>query len=133
MRRDRRTHGIGRLIFGLVIVEFGVLLTLDHLHVIPPVHAARYWPVLLIAFGFARLLSPWHSPLWGGFWAVAGTLLLFGKLGVITWNPLALWPLVLVLLGLILIFESTRPRSQRGKSGWPRPGRHRITGAGGSR
>ena len=46
-----------QIILGLLIVAFGVILTLDNLDYVEAGDILRYWPLLLVAFGLARMLG----------------------------------------------------------------------------
>jgi len=61
MSEYRAGRNVGKVILGLTIVAFGVIFLLGNLNVIQAHHYLRYWPVILIAFGVARLVSPWRS------------------------------------------------------------------------
>lgn len=115
------THG-GRLFWALVLVGAGTVLLLNNLGLadIPlRAFAARYWPVLLIAWGAAGFVEGLQrggqrpgGPLWGplivaGVAALLGALLLAGNLGWVEVSGWRLWrlalPLVLILLGFGLL------------------------------
>ena len=59
----RRTLGpiSPRLVFGLAIMAWGLLLTLDNFGVIDAGRYWRLWPLLLIAIGVARLAESVRS------------------------------------------------------------------------
>ena len=46
-----------QIILGLLIVAFGIILTLDNLDYLEAGDILRYWPLLLVAFGLARMVS----------------------------------------------------------------------------
>ena len=51
----RRPPLTARLVMGLVFVTLGALWTLDNLHVLDASSILRWWPVLLLIYGLARL------------------------------------------------------------------------------
>jgi len=101
------TRNAPRLFVGMVVIALGALALLDNLDVLDIGDVWSLWPLILVAFGLARLLRPPGQP---GRW-MGGLLLLFGswlllqnlglapvRLGVI------FWPLLIVLLGVRLVW-----------------------------
>ncbi len=117
MGRNEGAVNAPRIVFGLVILTVGVLLTFDKLGWIEVASIGRLWPVFLILIGLSRFLQPAGEP-GRGFGAilifVGGWLLLY-NLG---WTELRLWdywPLILVAVGLSILW---RALSRRG-AGFP--------------
>ncbi len=110
-----RNRSIGTAVFGLGILLFGALLTLDNLDVIEVGDYWRYWPVLLIGLGLSHLLSPgeYRRIGWGTFWVLAGSVLLLDRLGFIGFDVWDLWPVVLVFVGANLLWNSLRTRRRK--------------------
>ena len=106
MNEYRAGHNVGKLILGLTVLAFGVIFLLGNLNLIESHHYLRYWPVILIAYGLAKLLSPRRSggKMFGFIVGSVGVLLLLQEFGKITWSIWDLWPLLLVLLGLSIIW-----------------------------
>ncbi len=117
MNEYRRPHHIGKVILGLTVVAFGVIFLLGNLRVIESRHYLQYWPVLLIAFGLAKLVAPrgHGGRMFGFIVGTIGVLLLLQHLGKITWSIWSLWPLLLVLIGLSIIWGGfgRHPRRMR--------------------
>jgi hypothetical protein len=107
------------LIPALVIIGIGVLFLLSNLHVLYVQDWYRYWPVLLIAAGLAKLLDSTHQGgrVLGGAMVGVGALLLADNLNLIqlTWNDF--WPLVLIGIGILMLFN---------RLSGPRPWLHRT-------
>src|SRR5439155_1024413 len=101
-----------RLVVGLGLALFGVLLMLDRLGMVDAGYLLRFWPVLLVAIGLQQFFNPRERergrlPMNGIVWmAIGGILLLhsFGVLRVSVWE--LFWPVVLIALGVRLM---TRP------------------------
>ena len=57
----RQVHGlvISRLVFGLIVVGFGVIFLLDELGVVNASTILRYWAVLPLGYGLMRLTGLW--------------------------------------------------------------------------
>jgi len=97
-----------RLVVGLCLMALGVLLTLRQMGVVE--HALRYWPLILVAFGLAKLYeSPraWRD-IGGYLWIVVGTVLLLDQMRIIhdVWR--FFWPGVLLLVGGSLVRAGRR-------------------------
>ena len=106
---------IGTAIFGLGILLFGVLLTLDNLDVLEIGDYWRFWPVLLIGLGLSHLFNQGECRKvgWGIFWILAGGVLLLDKLGTIAFNVWDLWPVALVFVGGNIFWSTFRTRRRR--------------------
>jgi predicted membrane protein len=115
MNSGPRVHNLGRLVFGLFILALGVLFILDNLDLVNAGHFVRYWPVVIIVYGLARLLQPRHAGgrLWGLFAAVIGSLLLARSLHYVHFDFWALWPIVLVFIGFNIIWHAFVARGPR--------------------
>lgn len=110
-----RIHA-GRLVFGLTLLAAGVLWLLDALDIADTGHfLGDWWPMAIIAFGLAGLISRQGSRLGAGIVLVVGVLLQLGQLeiGDISWGA-AIAPAMLVLVGLALLL---RPRDAVGPFG----------------
>jgi hypothetical protein len=102
-----------RLILGLFIAFAGTLLLLDNLGMIEARdarHFFRFWPVAVILFGLSRVQpSRWGGRSDGrgfGFILIfVGTWLLLANLGVAHVSTDLLWPGVILLLGLNLLYR----------------------------
>jgi predicted membrane protein len=105
-----------QLLFGLIIIAVGVLLTLDRLGLIDARYYLRLWPAALILIGVVKL---WHARdgmggAVGGFlFTVAGTWLLLERTEIIRLSFWDLWPALLVFLGGVLVWQAlTRPNAR---------------------
>jgi predicted membrane protein len=127
MNTYHRSHDLGRLVFGLIVLALGVIFVLNNLGLAHLHHYLRYWPVLLMAYGLARLLQPRRGGgrVWGLLVGVFGALLLLRNLHQVDFSVWALWPLFLVLIGLNIIWHALagRPRQRRLRDGPFPPGR----------
>jgi len=115
--RPRNVRITAKLIVGFVFLAMGALWTLDNLGVLDASEITRWWPVLVVFFGFAKL-GGWgtsRSVFAGSLWLLAGTWLMLHALGVVSHGIEGLWPLALILLGVRIITGSTRrPRIRIG-------------------
>jgi predicted membrane protein len=104
-----------QLLLGLFIIAAGILFTLDNLEVLDARVYLRYWPVALIAIGLVRFQQARGG---GGLtgavlFMAAGTWLLLESLGIIAVSVWQLWPMLLVLFGVSLVWQGIRGRRCR--------------------
>ena len=94
-----------KLILGVFLTALGVLLALDNLNVIDAHFVLRWWPLVLIAIGVARISdSTWRGPAIVAI--VAGTLLLLRTTRVIHVSIFSLWPLLLIGAGVMIVAQA---------------------------
>jgi hypothetical protein len=102
-----------QLVFGLLIIAAGVLLTLDNMRVLDAGTYLRWWPVALIALGLAKL---WQSRdgcgggVAGAIFTGVGAWLLLESLDLIRIDIEHAWPILLVILGATLVWRGLRGR-----------------------
>ncbi|MBA2257576.1 MAG: hypothetical protein H0W18_01635 [Acidobacteria bacterium] len=103
------------LIFGLVIILVGVVFTLDNLNIAHAEDYLRYWPAALIAIGLAKLWQDRKDgpPLGGGILTLIGSWLLVDLLGYVDVSLIDFWPLLLVFVGSVIVWQGYRGRRQR--------------------
>jgi hypothetical protein len=91
----------------LIVIGIGVLFLLNNLNIFFIHDVWRYWPVLLIAAGLAKMVdSPFSGGrVTGGILMGAGGLFLAGNLGFLnlTWEDF--WPLVLIGAGVLMLWN----------------------------
>ena len=112
---DGRQSLWGAFVLGLGIFSLGAILMLDNFGVIDGSVLAPYWPALLILVGLSHLISPSSTRKigWGLSWIAVGAIILLNNLGVIAVGIGVLWPVVLVILGINLVFYGARRRARR--------------------
>jgi hypothetical protein len=109
-----------RVILGLCIMAFGLVLGLDNLGIIEAGAILRFWPLIIVAFGVKKALRPGHV-VFGVIWACVGAALLLHNLGVV--NVWRMWPFALVLLGGHIVYRAvTCERRRRPFDGDREPG-----------
>jgi hypothetical protein len=108
--RPRNPRITGRLLMGLAFLWLGVLWTLDNLGFLDADVIVRWWPLLVIVFGLAKLfgLGARQSTFAAVLWLLAGTWLMLHELGIVRHGITGLWPLALVLIGGRIIMNSSR-------------------------
>jgi predicted membrane protein len=102
-----------QLFIGLIVIVVGGLLTLDNLRVLDAERYFRFWPAGVVALGLIKI---WHareglSGSFGGFiFLLIGTWLLLEQTAVIQLSFWDMWPTVLVLFGVYLVWQGlSRP------------------------
>jgi Domain of unknown function (DUF5668)/Cell wall-active antibiotics response 4TMS YvqF len=102
-----------RLIFGLMVILIGVAFTLDRLGVMDAGHLFDYWPMLLIAWGLARVLQgrEAHGFGFGVVVIIVGVWLLGENLGFLELRIRDFWPFLLILLGGLMVWRAVTGRS----------------------
>ncbi len=108
MESQPRLRMSGQLILGLVIAVAGVLFTLDNLHVLRAREYLAYWPIVLVAIGLVHLSQAKSAAgaVGGGIWILVGAVLLGNRLGFIHSNIWNFWPLILVLVGGRIVWQT---------------------------
>lgn len=104
------------LMFGLMIILVGVVFTLDNLNIAHAEDYLRYWPAGLIAIGLAKVWqarSGYDSPIGGVLFTLVGSWLLLDSLDYIDVNLFDFWPLLLVFVGSVIVWQGVRGRRQR--------------------
>lgn len=116
----------GRLLFGAVILTLGLLWTAENLGFGEAEAVLRWWPALLLAYGFVRVTGLDGTRSWvsGTLLMLAGGWMLAREIGWVQLSIWRLWPVWMIVVGAGLIFRSMRPLSpQAGASvdSFPRP------------
>jgi hypothetical protein len=104
---DGRAHA--GVIPGIIFVGIGALFLLNNLQIFPLHDLWRYWPAILIAVGMLKLVDSNYTQgrVFGGVLVGAGVVALAHTLGYITIRKQDLWPLILIGVGLLLLFQRT--------------------------
>ena len=101
----------GGAIWGGILLVIGVAFLLDNLGILPVDHLFRFWPLILIAAGAAKMMRREHR-VWGVSIFLIGVLFLLDNLGFAHFRWSQLWPLVLILGGILLIWNSLESRNR---------------------
>lgn len=113
-------------IFGALIVAAGVVLLLDQQGFINADRVFSYfWPVVLIAAGTTMLIDC-RGRGGRGFWGISllaiGLILMLENLGVAHIRFDAVWPLIVIGVGVLMIWQAAGPRIRpdgTARSPWP--------------
>lgn len=100
-----------RLLFGAAVVALGTVFLLEALDVVANGGdiVATWWPTVLIAAALLMLpTSHWMTPAAVGG---VGVLLLLATTDVLDLSSEAIWPIVLIVIGLSLLVRTRSPKS----------------------
>jgi predicted membrane protein len=100
----------GGLIWGALLILVGLAFLLDHMGVINIDQVWRFWPLLLIVAGISNIVSP-ERRFWGIVLIAAGTFLQLNLLGLAHFGWADFWPVILISVGLMVIWNSLRTRN----------------------
>lgn len=96
------------LVFGVALLVFGVLLTLDNMDVIDARAYWKYWPAAVILGGLLKM-GERGGRLAGLVWAAIGVWLLLGNLRLVPLRFWDLWPgVIFFIIGLALVRRALR-------------------------
>lgn len=108
MESQPRIRITGQLILGVAIATAGLLFTLNNLHILRARDYLRYWPAVLVAIGLARIAQAKSAAgiVGGSIWIMVGGVMLGSRLGFLDVNIWSLWPLILVLVGGRIVWQT---------------------------
>ena len=119
---DKRAVVTPHLVFGLVIIAVGVLFTLDNLGLADAERYFRWWPMAMILVGVAKLWQSrggFSNPIGGVFLLLVGGWFQLHNLGLIDRDLWNFWPLLLVFLGTMIVYQGMRGRQRRAAAAGP--------------
>lgn len=96
-----------RIAWGLILILAGIVLLLDQMNILEfGFIISTYWPIILIVLGFMGLLSKDSSKIGNLVLIAVGGFFQLRSLGYINISIFEiLWPSILIIIGLSLIFE----------------------------
>jgi hypothetical protein len=99
------------IIPALIVIGIGVVFLLNNLNIFYMHDIWRFWPVILIAAGLAKMVdSPYNNGrLVGGVLIGVGGLFLADTLGFLNLSWREFWPLVLIGAGLLMLWTRLAP------------------------
>lgn len=105
-------HHSGRFFFGLVLLVLGSLYLMNNFGFIFIGHISRYWPVLFILLGVARLMDyegdSSHGT--GIGWIFLGSWLLISINGMFGLDFHNSWPILIIGWGISLLWKALYPK-----------------------
>jgi predicted membrane protein len=119
MSMDNNQLGRGvmtpRLIIGLAIAMFGVVLVFDRLNLIVADEVLRWWPAVIVAIGALIFAQARHTGggVNGVIIMIIGGWLLLNSVGILRvrfWEMF--WPMVLIGIGSVLVMQAMRRQTR---------------------
>jgi len=109
----------GSLISGLAIAVVGIVLLLGQFGYLDVQNLWHFWPVFFIISGIFKVTSSsYTSPrIWGGFLILIGVLLTLHEFGRFPFGFNHLWPLFIIVGGLLLMWQAYDTRRNGESSG----------------
>lgn len=92
--------------FGVIIMALGLLFLMDKLEMVQQAVLGLFWPGVLVAWGFKRIVWPSRPGAEvGGVWiALTGGLLVLDQLSIVRLRES--WPLFVIIGGMLMIFRA---------------------------
>lgn len=121
--RLRATMGApAQILFGVAVIVTGLAFLLDNLGLIDVDFTVHLWPSLVILFGVLRIMQSRTNAGYvvGAGLILVGGMMLLNAMGLILIRWHTLWPLLLILMGLSVVFRS--PAGRRRAGGLPPAG-----------
>jgi len=96
-----------RIIFGVILLIFGVLTLVDNLNIFSTRDIFQFWPTVFILVGALKISKgrTVSGNLVGGGFVAVGVLLILQHLGIIYFRARDWWPALLILAGLFVILK----------------------------
>lgn len=109
-------NATGTLLSGIAITAIGTVLLLDHLGLVDAYVLFRLWPLIFVVAGILKLMMEGASSsgrIWGGFLVFFGAILELHEFGYVRLGFHQLWPLFLIIAGLMLAWHANEVREGR--------------------
>jgi cell wall-active antibiotic response 4TMS protein YvqF len=91
---------------GVIVMALGLLFLMDKLEIVQRALLGLFWPGVLVAWGFMRIVWPSRPGREvGGVWiALVGGLLMLDQLSIVRMGES--WPLFVIIGGMLMIFRA---------------------------
>ena len=108
-----KTDPKSQMAIGVAVIVIGLLFLVDNLGWIDLDFRRHLLPLALIFFGALKLMQTRTSSgkLIGGGLIAAGCLIFLRRLGILDINWQSLWPVLLIVFGVAVVFKSSQGRS----------------------
>lgn len=96
-----------RVVLGLAVMLAGLVLALDSLGFVEGGQIFRFWPLILVAVGVVKWMSPVHQKMSALIWVVAGVAFLLHTLNRMSFG--GVWAMLLFFVGANIAWKALRP------------------------
>jgi len=104
-----RNWDSGRVIPAVVLIGIGLLFLLSNLRLAPNMNWFDFWPVIMIVTGALKVADSRDGNYTGGLILCGvGALFLASNMHLLPFAIWDLWPLVLIWVGIVLLFQRAR-------------------------
>lgn len=111
-RQNRAGLCSANLFFGALFILVGTVLLLDRLGFVDSRVIFQYWPAILLASGLGMLFRRDRQALVAGsVLSLVGGVLLARRMGITDLGLWDLWPVVLIAIGVVVLYNSLRVRN----------------------
>jgi predicted membrane protein len=105
---DRRERSAAGLVPGLIVAGIGIAFLLHNLNILRIHNIWKFWPLILLAIGFSKLLDARDS---GGrtgasVLLIVGGVFLAANLGLLSQIGMY-WPVILIVAGILMLLNRT--------------------------
>lgn len=106
-----------QMVVGIIVILLGLVLLLDNMNLVDARDYVRFWPFLLIVLGALKIFQPQQpsSRVWGGALVLIGALFLLRTFDVYYIRFRDVWPLLLILAGVAMLWGSVLRRKAQGE------------------
>ncbi|MEO5933462.1 MAG: DUF5668 domain-containing protein [Duganella sp.] len=108
-----KTDPKSQMAIGVAVIVIGLLFLVDNLGWVDLDFRRHLWPTALIFFGILKLLQTrtTSGKVIGGGLIAAGCVTILRQAGIIDLHWHSLWPVLLIVFGVVVVFKSTEGRS----------------------
>ncbi|HEY1042561.1 MAG TPA: DUF5668 domain-containing protein [Telluria sp.] len=116
MNEDINKRLPGQVIVGLVVIGMGLLFLLDNLNIFEIGDMFRFWPMMFILVGALKLYDSHDAGgrVFGGILISIGVLLTLRHMGFIYFGWRTIWPVLVMLVGVAVVYTALRNRGGEG-------------------
>lgn len=103
-REMQRTAKPPGMVPGIILIALGTLFLLGHMGILDTGRLWKFWPLIIVLVGLVKFFKE-HSRVGGAVTIVVGVLLQLGQLGYMQLSWGTLWPVILILAGIAMIWS----------------------------
>lgn len=112
----RHSRG-GSLVVGIVLIALGAIFLLEHQGLIPSDLVYHLWPLILVILGVTKMVGRHEvnaskERIWGSMLLLFGCVLLLGELGHPQFQFHRIWPFLLIVLGIYVLWATIAERRE---------------------